>query len=214
MARLPITRARPWTPSSGAFAGQTFTSERQYRNMLARMRGYPSWAAQQQSPGPEVRGRRDFMRMRPSEQIAYEKTGMALTLMRRDGLSREQAARIVGTTPAAAKRHAGEALIRSSSGRYLVTAADSHFRRLVFVTPDGLITVETRDSRAASLVAEFDNAVRHFLATGDARGLARFEGKVLRAGGHRYPFVTDLDTLEELGRRGEISFESIYASAA
>jgi hypothetical protein len=214
MPRLPITRARPWTPTSGAFTGQTFSTERQYRDALARAKGYPSWRAQQAAPGAEVRSRREFGRLRPSEQTAYEKSGMVLTLMRRDGWSLSEAARQAHTTPAAVRRHAGEALVRSTRGRYLVTAADTHYRRLWFITPDGLVTVDTRDSRAASLVAEFDAAVNFYLATGDGSRVERFRGKVLRAGGKRYPFVTDLDVLDELGRRGEISFESIYASAA
>ena len=213
MPRPPITRSRPWTPTSGAFAGDTFTSERQYRNALARQHGYPSWYAQQQAPGPEVRGRRDFRRLRPSEQIAYEKTGSVLTRMRH-GLSLTRAARLEHTTPAAVKRHAGDALVPSSHGTFLVTTTDRHFRRLLFVTSDGVTIVETRDSRAASAVAEYDAAIQRFLAKGDPSGLARFEGQVLRVGRKRYPYVTDLNTLEWLGRRGEISFESIYASAA
>ena len=214
MPRPRISRARPWTPASGAFAGRTFRTEREYRDALAQEKGFATWRAQQAAPGREVRGRRDLRRMRPAEQVAYEKSGMALTLMRREGLSLDEAARRVHTTPNAVRRHAGDALVRSSRGRYLVTAADAHFRRMWFITPDGLAVVETRDSRAASLVAEFDAAVHHYLATGDASRVERFKGKVLRAGGRRYPFVTDLDTLDELGRRGEISFETIYASAA
>jgi hypothetical protein len=132
----------------------------------------------------------------------------------RHGLSFTKATRFEHVTPAAAKRHAGDALVQSRNGRFLVTTTDRHYRRLVFITPDGLTEVETRDSRAASLVAEYDAAVDRFLTKGDASGLARFEGQVLRAGGKRFLFVTDLDTLELLGRRGEISFESIYASAA
>ena len=213
MPRLPITRARPWSPSSGAFQGQTFTSERQYRNALARAKGYQSWGEQQRAPR-HVGTLRQYQRLRPAEQAAHEKAGTALTLMRREGLSLREATRLTHTTPAAVKRHAGDALIKSSRGRFEAAPIDRHFRRLWFVTPDGLTIVDTRDSRQASLIAEHDAAVRHFLATGDARELARFEGKVLRAGGQRYPFVTDLDTLEELGRRGEVSFESIYASAA
>jgi len=190
-----------------------FTSERQYRNALAREHGFASWYAQQQAPAPEVRGRRDFRKLRPSEQDAYQKTGSVLTRMRH-GLSLTKAARLEHTTPAAVKRHAGDALVPSSDGTYLVTTTDRHFRRLLLVTPDGVTIVETKDSRAASLVAEYDAAIQRFLAKGDASGLARFEGQILRTGGRRYPFVTDLDTLETLGRRGEISFESIYATAA
>lgn len=214
MPRPQITRARPWTPSSGVFAGQTFSSERQYRNALARLHGFASWDAQQRAQAPEVHGRMEFRRLRPSEQGAYERTGMALTLMRRDGLSLQEATRQIHTTPAAVKRYAGDALIRGSHGRYLVTASDTHFRRLLLPGVNGVVIVETTNSRTATEVAEYDAAVRYFLATGNAKLLDRFRGKALRVKGKRYPFITDLDVLEELGRRGEISFESIYADAA
>ena len=42
MPRLPITRAHPYTPRSGAFTGRRFYSERQYRNALARRKGFSS----------------------------------------------------------------------------------------------------------------------------------------------------------------------------
>ena len=214
MPRPPISRARPWTPSSGSFVGQTFHSERQYRNALARAKGFRSWDEQQRAPSHAVGSHRDLRRLRPSEQVAYEKTGSVLTRMRREGLSLTAAARLEHTSPTAVQRHGGDALVKSSRGVFLVTTSDHHFRRLWFVTPDGLTIVETRDSRAATLVAEYDVAVQRFLATGDATSLDQFKGRVLRVGGKRYPFVTDLDLLEHLGRRGEISFESIYATAA
>ena len=52
MARPPITRANPYTPHRGQFAGQTFHSERQYRNALARIKGFSSWGAQQAAAKP------------------------------------------------------------------------------------------------------------------------------------------------------------------
>jgi hypothetical protein len=193
------------------FVGRQFQTEREYRNALARAKGYPSWAVQQQAPGREVRGRRDLRRLRPSEQAAHERAGSVLTLMRRDGLSLEQASGEVHTTPAAVKRHAGDALFRTKAGRYVVAASDTHYRRLILVTADGLTVVETRDSRQASEIAAYDSAIRYFLATGDTTRLRPFEGRTLRVGGKRYRIVTDPDSLEELGRRGEVSFESIYA---
>jgi hypothetical protein len=168
------------------FAGQQFQTEREYRDALARAKGYPSWAAQQRAPGLAVRGRRDLRRLRPSERIAHERAGSVLTLMRRDGLSLEEASRELHTTPAAVKRHAGDALFRSRSGRYVVAASDTHYRRLLLVTADGLTVVETRHSRQATEIAAYDGAIRHFLATGDTTRLRPFEGRTLRVGGKRY----------------------------
>jgi hypothetical protein len=52
MARPPITRTNPYTPRSGRLAGQTFTSERQYRNALARLKGFSSWDAERRARRP------------------------------------------------------------------------------------------------------------------------------------------------------------------
>ena len=117
MARLPITRARPYTPSAGRFAGRTFHTEREYRNALARAKGYRSWDAQRQSSAPRVRTARDLARLRPSSREAHQRVGTALTLMHNDPtLSATEAARRAHTTPEAMKRYGGEALIRTMPG--------------------------------------------------------------------------------------------------
>ena len=41
-----------FTPKKGIFAGQTFSSERQYRNALAQRKGYSSWSAWRRAPKP------------------------------------------------------------------------------------------------------------------------------------------------------------------
>ena len=211
MSRPPITRARPWTASSGAFAGQTFTSERQYRNALARLHGYRSWAVQQAAAGPPVRGRRDALRLRPSELEAHQRVGSALSEMHRNpSLSRAEAARRAHTTPAAMRRHAASALVKTTSGRYRATSTDTHYRRLNMITTEGLVAVDTRSSRDAAAIAAHDAAVDWALRTGDDSRLPPFRERHVRAGGRNYRFLVDMDMLEELGARGEISFESIY----
>jgi hypothetical protein len=78
------------------------------------------------------------------------------------------------------------------------------------LTGDGTVAVEVRGSRAAATVGGYWNAVHHYLATGDTRPLARYEGK--RVGG--VLLVTDPDVIEHVAHIGELSFESIYAAAA
>jgi hypothetical protein len=69
-----------------------------------------------------------------------------------------------------------------------------------------------RDSRMATLIAEYLNAVLGFLQTGDGSGLVPFRGQyVIDASGRKVPFLTDLDELERLGSAGVLSFESLYA---
>ena len=81
MSRPPITRSRPYTPASGRFAGETFTTERQYRNALARAKGFRSWDAQRAARGRHVRSVTDLARLRPSERVAHQQVGTALTFM-------------------------------------------------------------------------------------------------------------------------------------
>lgn len=207
MARLPITRARPYTPASGLVAGQTFHSERQYRNALARVRGYPSWAVRQRAPRV-ARSAGAVEALRPSERLARRQALEALGYMRREGLSLSRAAARADTTPAAVVRHAGPALTRSSGGRYHATTTDRLYRPLRALTVAGLVEVDAADSGRASVVGAHWAAVGRYLETGDASGLRRF--RVRSVGGHR--FESDPDVIDRLARAGEFRFEDIYRS--
>jgi hypothetical protein len=71
-----------------------------------------------------------------------------------------------------------------------------------------------RDSRQASQVAEYWNAVHRYLETGDDSALRKFRRKrITDAKGTRVPLLTDLDELDRLGSAGVLSFESLYAKA-
>jgi len=207
MARRPITRARPYTPASGLVAGTTFTSERQYRNALARARGFVSWAARQRVPRVTLSAA-DVVRLRPSEQLARHHALEALGLMRRERLTLSRAADRVGTTPAAVVRHAGAALTRTPGGWYRPTPTDRLYRPLVALTVDGELEVDASDSRVASVIGAHWSAIRRYLETGDESPLRPFRRR--RISGHR--LETDPERITELGRRGELAFEDIYRS--
>jgi hypothetical protein len=212
MARPPITRANPYTPSRGAAAGITFTSERQYRNALARTKGFPSWSAQQR-----VRRRAGSVeaigRLRPAERAARSRALEAVQLMRREGLSLSRAAKRAGTTPNAVHRHAGSAL-EHGGRRYRAKPYDRLVREMHFLTGRGLTVLPVRDSRSASRIARYMGAVDHYLRTGDDRRLRRFRGKGVWVEKRFRPFITDLDLLDRLASAGEVSFEELYAHAA
>lgn len=213
MARPPVTRANPYSPKRGRFVGLTFTSERQYRNALARAKGYDSWSAQQRSR--RTAGSVEAIsQLRPSERQARDRALEALQLMRRDGLSLTRAAKQVGTTPNAVRRHAGRALKQTSSGGYRAKAYDRMVREMVFLTPNGIEVLPIRDSRSASKLAHYMAAVDHYLRTGDDSRLRRFRGKGIWVEKRFRPFITDLDLLDRLANAGEVSFEELYARAA
>ncbi len=207
MARRPITRTRPYTPRSGLVAGQTFASERQYRNAVARARGYASWAARQRAPRLASTGAQ-IAALRPSERLARRQALEALSLMRREGLSLERAAARANTTPNAVRRHAGPALVLARTGRYRPTPDDQLYRVLSVLTTEGLVELALPTSREASLVGRHWAAIGRFLETGDASRLREFEDQSV--GG--FVLETDPDVIEELARRGELSFEDIYRS--
>ncbi len=213
MARPPITRAHPYTPQRGQFAGQTFHTERQYRNALARGKGFSSWGAQQAAAKP-ARSISVLTSFRPAERDAARRALSAITDMRNEGLSMKQAAANNGTTTAAMKRYAGPALEKTANGRYQAKPYDRLVRRLHFLTPSGLISLDVRDSRSASKIGRYWTAVTRFLETGDERGLRPFQGKGVTVDKRFYPFITDPALLERLGAAGEISFEDLYADVA
>jgi hypothetical protein len=139
------------------------------------------------------------------------KAGQVLTRMRQ-GASLKKASREVGIDPRTVERRAGSALRQARSGRYVAGSADRLQREVRLPARDGLSDVVVRDSKQASLVGDYWNAVHAHLAKGESSGLRRFEGKhVITANGERVPLLADPEVLDELGNAGVLSFESIYA---
>lgn len=132
--------------------------------------------------------------------------------MRADRLSLTKAAREFGVDPRAVIRLVGSALRKRKNGRYIAKPSDTLLRILLIPTGGGLREIALRESRQASVVGEFWNAVHRYLAMGDTSLLRNFEGKdVVDAEGGRVPLLTDMEMLDRLGGAGELSFESIYA---
>lgn len=210
MARPPITRRNPYTPKSGKVARITFTSERQYRNALARDKGFSSWS-QQQKQAKKVRGAEDVSNLRPAEREARSRSLHALSAMRADPkLSLQKAAKANNTTVNAIKRHAGTALTKTSGGRFRAKKSDRLVRSVRFPTETGSIGLDVKGSRSASRIAAYWNAVKKYVETGDASGLRRFRGKVVRVNKVGHPFITDTKVLDRLADAGELAFDDLY----
>jgi hypothetical protein len=209
MARRPITRSRPWTPTRGPFAGRTFTTEREYRNALAREKGHRNWLDQQRATRT-VRSRDDLARLHPSEREARRAALDALNYIRNDRLSLGEAAERAGTTPAAVHRHVGTALERQG-GRYVAKPADRLLRVMTVLGPRGLEhEVEVRGSRAASRIGAHWSAIDHYLRTGDDSRLRRLAGNSVA----RIPLEIDLDAIDDWERRGVLDIEDVYELVA
>ena len=79
----------------------------------------------------------------------------------------------------------------------------------------GLIEVGLRDSRQATVIGKYWNAVDLYRDTGDGSALVAFRGTYITdAEGKRVPLLTDLSELDRLGSAGVLSFESLYARVA
>src|SRR3989442_11209742 len=146
MPRAPITQKRPYTPKSGALASQTFHSERQYRNALARRAGYRSWHAQQRVR-KNVRNAKQWRALKLPERTARDRALEALVLMRREKMTLTRAAMRATTTRNTVLKYTGMALARRPDGRYVAKRADRLFRRMRILSPDGVTSVSIRGSR-------------------------------------------------------------------
>ena len=117
-----------------------------------------------------------------------------------------RAAEQAGTTPAAILRHAGPALVRTPGGRYRATERDALLRVLPVLTTEGVVVLEIRDSREASLIGEHWARAGQVVHGRDPAVLRPFARRRI----HGYALETDPDRIEELGDQGELRFEDIY----
>jgi hypothetical protein len=132
----------------------------------------------------------------------------------RHGESLYSAARAVHTTPDSVRRYVGQALSRNGRGRFVASPVDHFYRRMKWLDAQGLSWVEPANSREASKLAAYWSAVLRYVSTGNDRGLRRFRQMRLRTRNKlSLPFLTDLDSLDDLAGAGELSFEDLYELA-
>jgi hypothetical protein len=135
--------------------------------------------------------------------------------MRSEGASLPKVAREVGLTSNQVLRLARPAFRKLRNGRYSVRASDKLLRILILPSDKGLIEIPVNDSREASLVGEYWNAVDGYLRTGDASALLKLKKKrVKSASGKNVSLLTDLKELERQASAGVLRFESLYGSTA
>jgi hypothetical protein len=156
-----------------------------------------------------------FFRQSRRFQDTWTRVVHAISRMRADHVSLQQAAREFGVSPREVVRLGGSALRRSPSGHYVAKARDNLLRVLSLPGTRGLREIAFDDSREASLVGKYWDAVGLYLQTGDESQLRQFRRKSVKdANGKRFELLTDLDELDRLGSAGVLSFESIYSRSA
>ena len=172
-------------------------------------------APKKRTVGPTRTGHRK-RKLTPAERQRQEETRFrglhALRLMRR-GESLKAAAQKAATTPRTVRKYT-QAGMRKRAGHWQAIPVDELRRPLKVLTDRGIIVLDVRSSKTASRIAEYWNAVDHYLRTGDRRPLEPFQGQRFRAQGHLFPFITDPRLLDRLAAAGQVTFEDLYETAA
>jgi len=165
-----------------------------------------------------IRSRKDLDRLSQGEREKWSDAIEVLNLMRREGLSRATAVRQYKAdnpgsrvTERGLSKYAGDALYKNKrTRRWAARKSDKLLRPMDFPTRRGVETPEVRDSRIASQIGAYWNAVKVYLGTGDKSGLRKFRGKTITVGETTYRFITGPKALEQLAEFGFLEMDSIY----
>jgi uncharacterized protein YaaR (DUF327 family) len=144
-----------------------------------------------------------------AKEDAYYRVLDALGISRRENISPSKAAKRSGTTLKTMRKYASSVL-EERSGRFYVKPSDRLPRRMRMLTSKGEVIVHTTSSRTATLIAEYNNALREYVLTRDTTELKRFASKTVRSGGEQYTFATETRTLDRYVRAGAVHFVDIY----
>jgi|SRR5579864_2854563 len=156
----------------------------------------------------------DYDAMSERAQQLWDDIGQITTEMRL-GASLNRASKKFSRDPRTVQRLGKTALRKLRNGRWATKRTDRLLRVLQRLTPEGKIEVALSDSRQATVLGRYWNAVDLYRNTGDASRIQEFEGEyIIDAAGNHVPLLTDLRALDRLGSAGVLSFETLYGRAA
>jgi len=163
---------------------------------------------------PIPRTAEQFFAMPDEQREQFNRVTHVIQKMRREEMSLTRAAEGFGLDRRKVIRLGGSAIRKGKNGRYAAKSYDRLLRVMVIpsLEPGGRTEVAVRDSRTASKLAVYFDAIHKYQATGDRSGLKKFKDlKLLDANGQQIPLLTDPVELRKLGSAGVLSFESLYA---
>ena len=147
-------------------------------------------------------------------QQLWDDIGQITTELRL-GASLSRASQKFNRDPRTVRRLGKTALRKLRNGRWAAKKTDRLLRVLPRLTPDGIVEVALSDSRQATILGKYWNAVDLYRDTGDASRIREFDGEyIIDAAGNHLPLVTDLRTLDRLASAGVLSFETLYGRVA
>lgn len=140
-----------------------------------------------------------------SEQLTRRRALEIVSEVRRGKGSLSKLARGRGIAPKTVRRATGA--FRKKGGRWVATRTDRVERWLKTYEEGFRTEVLVRDSRTATLLSTYANAVGRYIETGDASELKEFEGESYRdAAGKAHSFETDPDAIRAAIERSESDF--------
>ena len=130
--------------------------------------------------------------------------------MRNRGYSLTKASRIAGTTPETVRKHTGA--IKKDGYRYAPKSYDTVSREMRINENGREVWISIKDSRHASTIGRYQNAVKLYLNTGDESYLKPFRNKRIRdSEGNYHTLETNPHSLHEIQeRRPNEEFFMIY----
>lgn len=141
----------------------------------------------------------------PKERLARRRALEVVSEARRGKGSLSKLARARGMSPKTVRRASGA--FRKRGGRWVPTRSDRVERWLKSYEKGTRVEVLVRDSRTASLLSRYANAVGLYRETGDPSSLAEFKGRTYRdANGTLHTFETDPNALRDAFERSESDF--------
>ena len=156
----------------------------------------------------------EFLALPERDQQLWGDIGQVTTEVRL-GASLRQASLKFGVDPRTVQRLAKPALRKLKNGRWAAKKHDQLLRVLPLPGRQGLAEVGVLDSRQATVIGKYWNALDLYRDTGDASVLQQFKGEYITdVDGERVRLLTDLHELDRLASAGVLSFESLYARVA
>lgn len=139
------------------------------------------------------------------EQLTRRRALEVVSEARRGSGPLSKLARARGMSPKTVRRASGA--FRKKGGRWVPTKRDLVERWLKTYEGGYRTEVLVRDSRTATLLSKYANAVGRFLETGDPSGLKEFEGRsYIDSQGKRHTFETDPGAIRAAVERSESDF--------
>jgi hypothetical protein len=144
-----------------------------------------------------VSSKRSWQALNPKEKLTREKSLEVLSEVRRNKKSLTQASREKGISIKTVMQHTNA--FKKIGNRWMPKTYDRISRVMKINTAGKVKSIEINDSRTASLIGRYHNAVKKYIDTGDTRELARFEGKAVKdVNGNLYTFETDTEALDDI----------------